>query len=72
MKSTAQIKKPSKFASGWLETSAKLPEVTGSKNTSPLPDLSLELATEEQYKLMNQGVYISSLPILFALGKGSL
>lgn len=71
MKSTGQIKKPSKFASEWLETSAKRPEGTGSKNTSQLSDLSLELATE-QYKLINEGVYISFLPILFALEKVSL
>jgi len=48
IKSTGQIKKPSKFASEWLGTSAKWPEGTGSKNTSQLSDLSLELMTEEQ------------------------
>ena len=72
MKSTGQIKKPSKFASEWLETSAKQPEGTGSKSTSQLSDLSLELATEEHYELINEGLYISSLPILFTLEKVSL
>lgn len=50
--------------SEWLETSAKWPEGTGTKNTSQLEDLSLEFSGEEQYKLINEGVYISSPWIL--------
>lgn len=55
-----------------LGTSAKRPEGTGSKNTSQLSELSLELAAEEQYKLINEWLYVSSLPILFTLENVSL
>lgn len=33
VKSTGKIKKPSNFASEWLETSTKWPEGNGSKNS---------------------------------------